>query len=252
MEAPTDVYMASTQCYVGLFGKFVTVVVQYSQQMMNNTASLNKLVPALIAFLPRVVFNIGVMYGNKEDINPGGQRFGDVIISDAIYGFEYNKIYKNGEKELSSPFHQISSVLLTQLKNTVITFNYEHPAYENQVRIFSGPIMSGSTLLNNSKKKKELFKEFCQPIGIILASSLANIKSEYIIVKGISDWADGFKDSEIDWENFAAMSATEFVYHVLQNGAFFDNYTPKIILKSEEAKNAINAIKADLYTKYQL
>ena len=59
-------------------------------------------------------------------------------------------------------------------------------------------------------------------LGVYTAAH--NLQTEWVVVKGISDYADGTKDSTKDWQPFASMMAASLVAHVLSQPSVFENW----------------------------
>ena len=51
-----------------------------------------------------------------------------------------------------------------------------------------------------------------------------NLQIEWVVVKGISDYADGTKDSTKDWKPFASAMAASLVAHVLSQPRIFKGW----------------------------
>ena len=64
---------------------------------------------------------------------------------------------------------------------------------------------------------------FFSLLGVLAAAR--NLQIEWAVVKGISDYADGNKDSTKDWKPYASVMAASFVAHALRRPpSFFKNW----------------------------
>ena len=91
--------------------------------------------------------------------------------------------------------------------------------------MFIGQIISGEVLIDNVGFKRRLFEAYPAAIGgemeaagLYAASSRAS--KEWIMVKGISDWADGMKDER--HQSLAAAAASSLVRYVLASNTALD------------------------------
>ena len=265
MQAPSDQYMAPVLAYVGVYGAHLVAIVKAATQgSLSATGSSNTLISAICGFLPRVVINVGVMYGVKEEVRKAeGVRFGDVVVCNKLYGYEHLKIDKTGEITIRASIPQPGNAILVAFdgrKNEFIR-STPNPAFskaseiDQLARVHVGPVLSASVLMNNDVEKKRvlsLFRGFEQPkggemegMGVHIAASLTFV-SQWIIVKDISDWGDGTKDEEVDWPPFAAHAAAKFVYTVLSDPSLLNDWPDKLRPKSEEAQKRIGEMQDEL------
>jgi nucleoside phosphorylase len=106
--------------------------------------------------------------------------------------------------------------LLNRFRN-VINWSFLDPS-GSPCALHFGPILSGEKLVDNGNFKKSLFTEFPTAIGgemegAGLAAAAERSRHDWIVVKGICDWADGQKSKQ--HQGFAAASAVSLVRHVL-------------------------------------
>ena len=59
-----------------------------------------------------------------------------------------------------------------------------------------------------------------------VSAAAHNLQIEWIVVKGISDYADGNKDSTKDWKPYASVMAASFVAHALRQPSIFKDWPP--------------------------
>ena len=63
---------------------------------------------------------------------------------------------------------------------------------------------------------------FFSLLGVYTAAH--DLQTEWVVVKGISDYADGTKDSTKDWKPYASVMAASLVAHVLSQPCVFKNW----------------------------
>lgn len=68
-------------------------------------------------------------------------------------------------------------------------------------------------------RKKSVFFPL---LGVYAAAH--NLQIEWVVVKGISDYADGTKDSTKDWKPYASMMAASLVANVLSQPSVFKDW----------------------------
>lgn len=170
----------------------------------------------------RIVIAVGVAYGVSSD----KAAFGDVIVSKEIYGFANARINPDLSVDARQPMlmHQCNiQKVLTQ------GFTFCAPDWEGLVvsedgrksKIHVGTIVSCSFLVDQVKARDAFARQVAQMVGGEMEGyELLKIQHEYqqrpasreigvMIVKGISDFADGEKGKE--WQLTAAMAATDYV-----------------------------------------
>ena len=63
---------------------------------------------------------------------------------------------------------------------------------------------------------------FFSLLGVLAAAH--NLQIEWVVVKGISDYADGTKDSTKDWKPYSSVMAASLVAHVLRKPSIFKDW----------------------------
>ena len=210
---------------IGSYGKFKTAIVQTSQGETNANGASIKTFKAIRRVDPHIVISVGVAFGKG-----GSQRLGDVIVANEVYAYGPQKIGPDGSSGRGA--HQsVSSRLLDTFENTA-GWSLKRPSGE-ACKVIIAPIISGPWLVNNLKTKNELFERYERARGgemeaaaILAAKDESKGKNtQVIIVKAISDWADGNKQK--DWQPFAAHAAAKYVLHHLQRGETYDEFVGK-------------------------
>lgn len=177
--------------YVGVFGAFFCVHVNCNEMgSIGRNSSIVTAVDAIETWKPTVVLMVGIAFGaNKKT-----QEIGDVLVCERIIPYDPKRIGKNAviNRGKQGP---ASSVLFDRFKSQT---SWEHPLQNRNAKLITGEILSGETLLDNKEIKKAFLADNPEAIGGemegagIYAACDQRVK-DWIIVKGICDWADGHK-----------------------------------------------------------
>lgn len=205
---------------IGILGCYHVVHFELVQEgSVGSNASQLSIANAIDAFSPKAVILVGVAFGkrNEMDKNPS-QEIGDVLISTQVADYLSGKV-KNGELQSDAPRPEAGSNLVSSFK--FFSRTWEHIIDGRKAGREFGLILSGDMVVDDNAFKSELFKMFSRAIGgemegrgAYAACSNKQIK-EWIIVKGICDWADGTKGKNKQENQVkAAESAVSLVEHV--------------------------------------
>ena len=158
---------------------------------------------------PREVIMCGIAFGTGRN---GKQKLGDILVAQQLLYYEPQKFdeklgqVQRGDKVTSS------EGLLRKFRSGVLDWK--------GATIHFGLLLTGEKLVNNPTFKKQLLEQEPEAIGgemeaagLYAATHDANFKVDWIVVKAISDWGDGTKNSKS--QPLAADNAARFVLHVL-------------------------------------
>lgn len=149
------------------------------------------------------------------------QKIGDILISEFIVEYDNSKI-KNGHDIPRGSIVRSGLTLFNRFKNC---FGWEYSLEDgSKPRIINGRLLSGSKLVDDKEFKRHLFELFPEAIGGemegsgVYAASFHESFNEWILVKGICDWAEN-KESEDKEKNqrIAVDAAVSLCHHVLLN-----------------------------------
>ena len=182
--------------------------VQLSKQGSERPGSSLPACSALIQRLkPLAIIFVGVAMGIPQDQS---FKIGDVLVSTSIHNYSSLKITNGHIEDRGTTVD--TSRFLTQL--------FQEPL--RGVTVHKGLILSGPLLINDISTRNALLisTAHLKPIGfemeasgVCTACQEANVKTEWIVVKGISDWGDGNKDQNKEArQHLAAGNAAKFVY----------------------------------------
>jgi nucleoside phosphorylase len=255
---PFDIYDSILQVhqgnytyYLGLFGNYLAVHVQCGTMgSISRDSSITTISDAISIFKPKITLMIGIAFG----VNEIEQNIGDVLVSECISPYNFKKV-QDGIDTLRTNDAPASKLLLNRFKNA---FGWEFLLNNNiKAKIITGPILSGEELINDINRRNELVK--AKPTakggemeGIGLHSA-ADGKCEWILIKGICDFADGNKDSNKELNQVTAIrSALSLCKEVFLSQTAFESIDLKPLkasqteIKQDNNQN-INQVLFDRY-----
>ena len=203
---------------VGMFGLYQVALIKSSPGIAGPNSAAEKLERALRVVKPGFVISVGVCFGKDKK----KFKYGDILVATIINDYEYMLL---GEKDVvRSPQPAVGARLL-DIFDEPAGFKMLR-ATGDPVQIKVGPLISGPNLVDNVEVKNKLFAYFpdaqggeMEGAGILSAvRTVPGNKPEAIVIKAISDWADGSKGYE--WQPFAAHAAASYVLFHMQTGQF--------------------------------
>ena len=192
------------------FGKIGNIEVWHLQPpamgMLNpgNTPySIMKVFPHI---KPNYLIAVGIAFGIESK-----HKLGDILVSRSVFAYEAKKetnerIYYRGDRATSTMMGNIETALHTW----------------KGVKVRSGLIASGNTLVNSQKFLKRLLTQEPELVGGDMETfSLYSIAAmeencKWVMIKGISDWGNGTKND--NYHEIAATNAAEFTMYLLRKG----------------------------------
>lgn len=175
---------------------------------------------------PGAILLVGIAFGT----HPESQKVGDILVSRQMVAYESQRvgsaktsgagaeIINRGERASASPR------LLDRCRTAAIEWD--------RCQVHFGPILSGEKLMDNAEHLNLLTARFDhEPVGgemegagVYAAASRRGV--EWIVVKSISDWADGEKHHrKKQRQSLAATNVADFVIQLLGNGGLATPYT---------------------------
>ena len=178
--------------YLGVFGCYKVLHVQCSMGSIARDSSIMTVSTSLTTFKIKIVVMIGIAFG----VNDKEQKIGDVLIAESVIPYNVKRV---GEKRTirRGMEGQSSQVLLNRFKN--INKRWEHFISDDvKADLSFTRLLSGEELVDNLEYRNSLISEFPdskggEMEGIGLHSACGKI--DWILVKGICDFADGNKNS---------------------------------------------------------
>jgi nucleoside phosphorylase len=168
---------------------------------------------------PPAVIMVGIAFG----VDPLKQQIGDILVSQRILDYELQRVSQvNTALQIIPRGDKISASLrlLDRCRDGVMEWQESGEAGN----VLFGLILSGAKLVDNRDFREQLRSFAPEAIGGemegagLYAAAQGN-KVDWILVKAISDWADGNKaeDKQTRQEQAAARAA-RFVFHVIKQG----------------------------------
>ena len=88
------------------------------------------------------------------------------------------------------------------------------PRQNTEPQFHQGPILSGDTIMQNAQKRDELSEKYYNAICFEMEAAGLMDDVHCLVIRGISDYADGHKPST--WRHYAAATAAAFARELLQ------------------------------------
>jgi len=217
--------------HIGVLGKYGIVHVQCQMGSVLPGASSSTVEEAIAQWNVKAVVMVGIAFG----IAPKKQRIGDVLISKTIIPYEIKRIGAKANVP-RGPIPPCGSVLLNRFTNCT-DWSFELPRKQKS-RIMPAQMLSGESLIDNREHLHRLHKTFPQAdggemegAGVFAAAHKHQV--EWILVKGICDFADGKKGrGKKGKQDIAAKAAASLCCHVFsQAQAFAELQCPDILDK---------------------
>ena len=205
--------------YVGRYGKEGTVVTMCGMGAIGRDSVILASQQAVTLFKPKAMIMIGIAFGR----DPKRQNLGDVLVASHVIAYEPQRVSKSQVVHRGN-ITQVGPILLNRFRN-VIDWHFSI-GRKQESHFYIGPLLSGEKLIDRKEFKNGLFKEFPQAIGgemegAGLSAVAARAGIEWIVVKGICDWADGAKNDHA--QALAAHAAAFLVLHVLSDPNALDS-----------------------------
>jgi len=216
-------YILGKTYYIGMFGGYPAAYIHMEEQGVTNPAA-TPLVDKLVTELhPVAVVMVGIAFGTDENT----QQIGHVLVSDKILPYDSKKILEDKTKYKETP-KEVGFQLLNAFREHR-EWVFELPNSEKSI-VHIGAVLTGSNLINNYEYRTKLLNDFAEnePIGGemeaqgIYSMCRLNGVAEWIIIKGICDWAykkdNANKESD---QSLAAHAAVDYCFHVFSRDGVF-------------------------------
>jgi nucleoside phosphorylase len=188
--------------------------------------SLKTIEAAIEALSPWAVIMVGIAFG----FDPEKLRIGDILISQEIQGYDLERVGGVSGSHLRGPRVTASAPLLS----TFITNQYYvFEGWPNPPMAYFGVILSGSKLVDDEDFRDQLLLAAPDAVGgemegMGLYEAASNKHVEWLLVKAISDWADGQKHvNKKEYQQLAAGNAARFTLKVIELGDFTRSRPPR-------------------------
>lgn len=168
---------------------------------------------------PSAVIMVGIAFG----ADPNKQQIGDILISAQVTDYGYRRFGTNKKDYSPKVINRGDTIpaspkLLQRMRAYALRWDSS--------RIFLGRLLTGEELIDNKIRLNELLSENPEAIGgemegAGLYASAYRANTDWIIVKAISDWADGSKseDKQVR-QSHAVQNVIKFVLGAVESGGF--------------------------------
>ena len=217
-EVPLRFGSRRTYFDLGLVGGAHVLLVQSEMGSGSPGASLQTVGDALDELRPLAVIMVGLAFG----IDSVKQQIGDLTVSHQLQCYDLQRIGTSGDGSLQiTPRGDrvtASTMLSSRLRAATVGWTESHVEF--------GLVLSGEKLVDNVEFRNQLLVAAPEAIsgemeGAGLYSAAAERHVDWIIVKGICDWADGKKRFKIkERQVHAARNAAAFVIRTIRQGGF--------------------------------
>jgi nucleoside phosphorylase len=181
-------------------------------------ASLPTVRDGIQALHPSAVIMLGIAFG----VDPQHQKIGDVLVSKQILLYEPQRV---GLGPLGEPIVVPRGARTDASPRLLDRFRSGSVGLQD-LKVRFGLMFSGEMLVDHPDIRNQLRRIEPEAIGGEMEGAGLYVaafeeKVDWIVVKAISDWADGTKATDKDAnQGLAAGNATKFVFHVLGQGGF--------------------------------
>ncbi|XP_067054319.1 death domain-containing ATP nucleosidase-like isoform X2 [Acropora muricata] len=180
---------------------------------------------AVRALHPKAVICVGYCAGLKEK----KVKFGDVIISSKLATYAPTKVTGNGiiERGVQVPTSPLLSGILKYAD-----YGWEAPKNSEglEVKVHKdGLLLSGPEVVSSDKRRMELIKRYPDAIGVEmegegLYAAAHDLCIEWVVIKGVSNYAGDNKSASDPWRPFSSLMAASLVAHILSNANVFQKW----------------------------
>ena len=203
---------ANDTFYLGRFGTFEAVLMLCSMGTQGANGSTLASEALIRLWRPTAVVMAGIAFGSDRSKH----RPGDVLVAQQIIPYEAQR--HGAEVQFRNPVPPASGALLNRFRNT-INWNFPRPD-GTRCNVHYGAMLSGEKLVDDKSFKQGLLEQYPTAIGgemegAGLWASADRNRMEWLVVKGVSDWADGEKNDT--YQELAAAASVSLCEQVFQN-----------------------------------
>jgi len=177
---------------------------------------------------PAAVIMVGIAFG----VDDKKQAMGDILVSKQLMLYDLQRVGtgKDGKEEIipRGDRAHASPGLLDRLRST------DEEWSDEKAKVHFGLVLSGEKLVDNLDFRQQILDLEPEAIGgemegAGLYTACQEHKVDWILVKGICDWADGHKEeNRSERQRLAAHNAASFVLQMLQQAPLKRDGVPTI------------------------
>ncbi|GGH58457.1 nucleoside phosphorylase [Filimonas zeae] len=199
-------HIESHYYYIAKFGLYPIIHVQCGNMgAIGRASSILTISHAISQFKPRATVMIGIAFGVKED-----QKIGDVLISEVIQPYDSKRVGKEKSipRGVSGP---ASKLFLSRIRSLRLEWKHLLDDGNSESEMHIGLVLSGEELIDNKERRDELTDLYPVAIGGEMEGAglfaACDSTCDWVLIKGICDFADGEKGINKKKNQIAAMSA---------------------------------------------
>jgi len=184
-------------------------------------------VPKAVRILrPKAVFCVGFCGG----LNKNKVKLGDVVISAKLITYAPSKFTKSGvlDRGVRVP---LKPKLATLIK--CAGHGWEAPLKGSrnlEVNVHrDGVFLTGPEVVDSNTRRDQLIERASDAIAIEMEGeglyvAAHDLDVEWVVIKGVSDFADGNKSDTDEWRPFASKMAASLTAHILKDSILFKDW----------------------------
>ena len=239
--------------YFGVLGMYKVVHVQCGTMGSIGRASSIKTVTSAVEKLKsKVVIMVGIAFG----VDSIKQNIGDVLVSESIIPYNSKRVGKGStiERGIECP---ASKKLISRFKSIKQTWEYLLVGDKRADLIFTR-LLSGEELIDNIHHRNKLIADHTDSKGGEMEGAgiyaACDQEADWILIKGICDFADGDKGSnKKERQNIAMKSSISACLELFNSTTAFSVFDIETEQKCEDANQievqTIKSVLFDLYDK---
>lgn len=230
-----QVYDEANTYYFGVFGKYNIVHVQSNMGSIGRDSAIMTISNSVKTLKPKFVLMIGIAFG----INDEKQQIGDVLIAEGVIPYDNKRV---GDRTIQRGQNAPSSkILLNRFKSIK---SWQHFIDDTKISnpIFT-QVLSGEELIDNKERRDELVHEFPfskggEMEGAGLYAACDGV-ADWILVKGICDFADGNKTHNKNINQQIAIDSALSMCLELFNSKYAFNVFNVYTIASDDVKEEV-------------
>ncbi|MBV9617085.1 MAG: TIR domain-containing protein [Ktedonobacteraceae bacterium] len=195
-------------------------MVQSEMGSGGQSGSILTIQDAIDVLHPSAIIMVGIAFG----INQKKRQMGDILVSRQLLPYDLQRVGTDSSGKvvvtLRADRPSASPRMLSIFRGAA---NY----WQEPPKVQFGPILSGDKLVDNQQYRDQMVELSPEAIGgemegAGLYAAAQRKKVDWILVKGICDWADGQKNQQDEGQRQkdAAENAVRFITYVISKGGF--------------------------------
>lgn len=249
-EKIIKVFEGDLTYYFGMIGNYKIAHVQSSMGSLSRDSSIMTIRTAVEKLKSKIVIMVGIAFG----VNEAKQHIGDVLLAESVIPYNTKRVGKGQtiKRGIEAPS---SKILFNRFKNIKTTWEY-FLAGNIKAKLIPTRLLSGEELVDNLKHRNKLIKDNPDSKGGEMEGAgvyaACDGKADWIVVKGICDFADGEKGTDKEARQIIAInSALSVCMEIFNSNSAFKELkvSPSLGISGELLKTDlnINNVLFDIY-----